>query len=69
MKVDYWDVSDPEVSEKTGKPLSEWMQILCCLESRMKRSDDFVTSLQQEFGVPLYWARALTMQYLRRAVK
>jgi hypothetical protein len=28
MKSDYWNVSDEQVVEKTGKKLAEWLKIL-----------------------------------------
>ena len=28
MKSDYWDVTDDQVIEKTGKPLRHWMGVL-----------------------------------------
>jgi hypothetical protein len=28
MRQDYWNVSDEQVVEKTGKKISEWIEIL-----------------------------------------
>ena len=69
MKVDYWNVTDEQVKEKTGKPLAAWMKILDGFNAAKKKSNDVVAHLQDEHGVPRYWARTLTTRYLKdRAV-
>jgi hypothetical protein len=35
MKAHYWNVSDEQVVEKTGKPLAHWKQLL----SKFKAGD------------------------------
>ena len=65
MKKDYWNVSDEQVFEKTGKPLSEWNKILHDFDSLNKKSNDVVKHLQTEFNVPRYWARTLTTRFTR----
>ncbi|MCB9233356.1 MAG: DUF4287 domain-containing protein [Bacteroidia bacterium] len=65
MKSDYWNVSDEQVIEKTGKPIAEWHQILDKFNAADKKSNDVVAHLQKDFGVPRYWARTLTTNYLK----
>jgi len=65
MKSDYWNVDDAQVIEKTGKPLSEWRKILDRFQAATKKSNDVVAHLQQDHGVPRYWARTLTTNYLK----
>jgi hypothetical protein len=65
MKKEYWDVSDEQVIEKTGKPLSDWITILDDYKAAEKKSNEVVTHLQSEYGVPRYWARTLTTHYLK----
>lgn len=66
MKADYWDVTDEQVVEKTGKKLAEWMKILDRFEAATKKSNDVVAHLQQDYDVPRYWARTLTTHYLKQ---
>ncbi|MBS7786671.1 DUF4287 domain-containing protein [Flavobacterium sp. CYK-55] len=65
MKKEYWDVSDEQVIEKTGKPIADWLQILDKFKAAEKKSNDVVAYLQTEFEVPRYWARTLTTLYLK----
>lgn len=65
MKSDYWNVSDEQVKEKTGKPLAAWMKILDDFDAAEKKSNDVVAHLQDRHGVPRYWARTLTTRYLK----
>lgn len=65
MKKEYWDVTDDQVVEKTGKPLSHWMQVLARFDATAKPSNDVVSHLQATHGVPRYWARTLTTRYLK----
>jgi Domain of unknown function (DUF4287) len=60
MKQDYWNVSDEQVVEKTGKKIAEWQKILSKFKAGEKKSNDVVAYLQKEFDVPRYWARTLT---------
>ena len=66
MKQDYWNVSDEQVIEKTGKKISEWIKILDKFKAAEKKSNDVVAYLQQEYDVPRYWARTLTTHYLKQ---
>jgi hypothetical protein len=66
MKADYWNVSDEQVMEKTGKPIADWITILDAFEAATKKSNDVVAHLQQEYAVPRYWARTLTTLYLKQ---
>ena len=65
MKKDYWNVTDEQVIEKTGKKISEWMRILDKFKAGEKKSNEVVAHLQTEFSVPRYWARTLTTNYLK----
>ena len=65
MRSDYWNVSDEQVIEKTGKKLAEWKKILDKLDAANKKSNDVVAHLQTEYNVPRYWARTLTTNYLK----
>ena len=66
MKSDYWDVTDEQVVEKTGKKIAEWIKILDKFKTADKKSNDVVAYLQKEFEVPRYWARTLTTHYLKQ---
>jgi len=66
MKQDYWNVSDEQVIEKTGKKISDWKKILDKFNAADKKSNDVVAYMQQEYNVPRYWARTLTTQYLKQ---
>jgi hypothetical protein len=65
MKSDYWNVSDEQVIEKTGKTLVHWTKVLDRFGAAKKKSNDVVAHLQQEHDVPRYWARTLTTRYLK----
>jgi hypothetical protein len=66
MKKEYWDVSDAQVIEKTGKKISEWITILDHLNAADKKSNHIVALLQNDYKVPRYWARTLTTLYLKQ---
>ena len=65
MKTEYWDVTDEQLVEKTGKKLAEWLKILDVFNAAEKKSNDVVAYLQAEYEVPRYWARTLTTRYLK----
>lgn len=65
MKKEYWDVTDEQVVEKTGKKIAEWLTILDAFGASGKKSNDVVAHLQNEYGVPRYWSRTLTTNYLK----
>jgi len=65
MKKEYWDVTDEQVIEKTGKPIAEWIGILDAFAAAEKKSNEVVNHLQTGFNVPRYWARTLTTRYLK----
>jgi uncharacterized protein DUF4287 len=65
MKSDYWNVSDEQVVEKTGKNLKHWMRVLKQFDASTKKSNDVVAYLQNEHDVSRYWARTLTSRYLK----
>jgi hypothetical protein len=65
MKKEYWDVSDEQVMEKTGKKIAEWIKILDAFKASEKKSNDVVAHLQSEYDVARYWARTLTTHYLK----
>ena len=69
MKADYWDVEDEQVIEKTGKPLTHWWKLLDKFQAHGKKSVETVNFLQNEHGVPRYWARTLTTRYLKTTAK
>ena len=69
MKSDYWNVTDEQVIEKTGKKISEWLKILDKFDASNKKSNDVVAFLQNDHGVPRYWARTLTTNYLKQKEK
>ena len=45
MKKEYWDVSDEQVIEKTGKPISDWIAILDAFGAAERKSNDVVAHL------------------------
>ena len=65
MKTEYWDVTDEQLIEKTGHPLSHWVKILDRFGASKKKSNDVVAHLQTDHSVPRYWARTLTTRYLK----
>jgi hypothetical protein len=65
MKADYWNVTDEQVVEKTGKNLAHWTKVLSKIGAHAKKSNDVVNYLQTEHGVPRYWARTLTTGFLK----
>jgi hypothetical protein len=65
MKKEYWDVSDEQVIEKTGKKIDDWIQILTDFKAKDKKSNDVVAHLQTQYNVPRYWARTLTTLFLK----
>ncbi len=65
MKADYWNVTDEQVIEKTGKNLRHWQIVLDRFAAATKKSSDVVAHLQKEHGLPRYWARTLTTNYLK----
>jgi hypothetical protein len=67
MKSDYWNVTDEQVREKTGRPLAEWRKLLARFGAAEKKSSETVAFLQQQHGVPRYWARTLTTNFLKSA--
>jgi hypothetical protein len=54
MKSDYWNVTDEQVIEKTGKPLAHWRKVLDAFGAGAKKSNDVVNHLQKEHSVPRY---------------
>jgi hypothetical protein len=66
MKQDYWNVTDEQVIEKTGRKIAEWIKILDAFKATEKKSNDVVTHLQEKYNVPRYWARTLTTHYLKQ---
>ena len=66
MKSDYWNVTDGQVAEKTGRKTAEWIKILDKFDAANKKSNDVVAFLQKTHNVPRYWARTLTTLYLKR---
>jgi hypothetical protein len=69
MKAEYWDVTDEQVIEKTGKKIAEWIKILDKFGAADKKSNDSVAHLQNDHSVPRYWARTLTTRYLKEKGK
>jgi hypothetical protein len=65
MKKEYWDVTDEQVIEKTGKPIAFWMKTLEEFKAGEKKSTEAVAFLQETHTVPRYWARTLTTHYLK----
>jgi hypothetical protein len=66
VKADYWNVDDTQVIEKTGKSLAHWKKTLDAFEASTRKSNDVVAHLQQDHGVPRYWARTLTTWYAKQ---
>ena len=67
VRADCWDVSDEQVIEKTGHPIAHWVAVLQAFKAETRKSNDAVLLLQTEHGVPRYWARTLTTNYLKQA--
>lgn len=69
MKKEYWDVTDEQVIEKTGKPIAFWMETLKAFYATEKKSNEVVAFLQEAHAVPRYWARTLTTLFLKETEK
>jgi len=69
MKKEYWEVSDEQVIEKTGKKIADWIKVLDKFKASEKKSNDVVAHLVTEHEVPRYWARTLTTLYLKQKEK
>ncbi len=65
MKKEYWEVTDEQVIEKTGKPIAFWLEALKDFNAEGKKSNEVVAFLQETHAVPRYWARTLTTLYLK----
>jgi hypothetical protein len=65
MKADYWNVSDEQVIEKTGKPIAHWTTVLKKFGAAARKPSECVTHLQDDHGVPRYWARTLTTGFFK----
>jgi hypothetical protein len=65
VKADYWEVEDGQVVDKTGQPLAHWDGVLDAFGAAGKTSNAVVAHLQNDHGVPRYWARTLTTRYLK----
>jgi len=66
VKADYWDVTDEQVIEKTGKGLTHWRKVLTAFGANEKKSNDVVAYLQKDHDVPRYWARTLTTWFTKQ---
>jgi hypothetical protein len=66
VKPEYWNISDNEAIEKTGKPLSHWIKVLEAFGASETQSNAAVDHLQSSHGLGRYWARTLTTHYLKR---
>ncbi len=66
MKKEYWDVTDEQVVDKTGKKIVEWIAILDEFKAAEQKSNAVVAHLQSTYNVPRYWARTLTTLYLKQ---
>ena len=69
MKKEYWDVTDEQIIEKTGKPIAFWMETLKKFKAAEKKSNEVVAFLQETHTVPRYWARTLTTFFLKETEK
>jgi len=67
MKKDYWNVTEEQTKEKTGKPLAHWMKVLGAMDAARMKSNDVVAALQNDHGLPRWWARTLTTRYLKES--
>ncbi len=59
VKPDYWNITDTQAFEKTGKSLKDWKTILDEAKAAEKKSGDVVAFLEKEYGMQRYWARTL----------
>jgi hypothetical protein len=66
MKKNYWDVEEEQLVEKTGKKISQWISILDKFKSTEKKSNNSVALLEEEYDVPVYWARIIVAHYLKQ---
>jgi hypothetical protein len=69
MKKEYWDVTEEQVLERTGKKISEWAAILDKYNAEDKKANAVADFLQTEYDVPRYWARILTTNYFKSKIQ
>jgi hypothetical protein len=65
MKADYWNVTDEQVIEKTGKTLAHWKKGPQGIWRSGQEARGSVEHLQSAHGVPRYWARTLTTGFMK----
>ncbi len=65
MREDYWIVEDSQVIEKTGKGLAYWTTVLIAFDAANRKASDVVNHLQNDHGIPRYWARTLTTRFAK----
>ncbi len=65
MQSDYANVDDEQVIINTGHALVHWTQVLDRFSAATQTSNDVVAHLQEQHGVPRYWARTLTTRYMK----
>jgi len=58
-------MSDPVVSAKTGRTWEEWVRLLDTRGARSMTHRDIAEYLNQEHGVPGWWAQTVTVGYER----
>lgn len=66
LEKDYWNVTDEQVVQKTGKKIAQWIRILDMFKAAEKKSNAVVSFLQEEYDVPRYWARTITTYYFKQ---
>ena len=59
MKSDYWNATDEQLVEKTGKPLAHWTKVLDKFGAAGKKSNDSVAHLQKDHNVPRHYEAGL----------
>ncbi len=65
MKKEYWEVSDEQLMDKSGKKSNEWMDILRDFGASTKKSNEVVNHLQEHYNLPRYWARTISTIYIK----
>lgn len=65
MKKEYWNVSDEEFIDKTGKKSIEWIKILDQINADKQKTNEIVTFLLAEYNVNRYWARTITTYFIK----
>lgn len=65
MTEDFWNISDGQFLEMTGKTIPEWIKTIDIFTAVRRKTYDVVSLLREEYDVPEYWAQIIAAHYLK----